>query len=98
MRELLGEIYEKKLLFSTQHLWIFSERNLRMLAEEEGFSKIEIQYFQRYGIGNLLGWLRDKRPGADLTGSLVSQTMDGVWKGQCSDRGLADYIVLYVEK
>ena len=26
MRELLGEIFEKKLLFSTQHIWIFLKK------------------------------------------------------------------------
>lgn len=98
MRTLLGEVYERKLLFSTQHLWIFSEHNLRTLAENAGFSKIGIKYFQRYGIGNMLGWIRDKKPGTNITDVFISETLDGVWKGQCSDRGLADYIVLYVEK
>lgn len=39
MRRLLGEIYEKKLLFSTQHLWVFSEKNLGQMAHKAGLKK-----------------------------------------------------------
>lgn len=98
MRKLLGEIYEKKLLFSTQHIWIFSEKNLRKMAIEIGFKKVEIKYFQRYGIGNLLGWLREKEPCSDIEDMAIFQTLDAVWKSECSENEIADYIVLYVHK
>lgn len=98
MRNLLGEIYEKKLLFSTQHLWIFSESNLKMLAEQVGFKKVEIKYFQRYGIGNLLGWLREKQPCSDLKNVLIMDILDSMYKSECSVNKKADYIVMYLEK
>ena len=98
MRKLLGEIYEKKLLFSTQHLWIFSEKNLKLIAEQEGFSKVKVRYFQRYGIGNMMGWIKDKEPGTAVSDEFITETLDNVWKSQCSEKGLADYIVLYLEK
>lgn len=98
MRKLLGEVYEKELLFSTQHLWIFSEESLRLLAEQEGFAKISVKYFQRYGIGNMVGWIRDKKPGTAIQDDFISETLNTVWKSQCSENGLADYIVLYLQK
>lgn len=98
MRKLLGDLYERKLLFSTQHLWIFDEKNLRMMAQKQKFDKVEFKYFQRYGIGNMLGWLRDKKPGIGITDDFISATLDGVWKGQCSDRKSSDYIVMYLTK
>lgn len=98
MRSLLGEIFERKLLFSTQHLWVFSENNLKMLARETGFSNIEIGYFQRYGFGNLLGWLRDKEACSDITDAFLTDSLDSIWKSECRARKLADYIVLYVHK
>ena len=98
MRNLIGEIYEKKLLFSTQHLWIFSEQSLRMIAEQQGFTKISFKYCQRYGIGNMLGWIRDKKPGTAVENEFITAALDGVWRGQLSDKGLADYIVMYLEK
>lgn len=98
MRGLLGKIYEKKLLFSTQHLWIFSEKSLRNLARKAGFEKIEIKYFQRYGLDNLLGWLRDKEPCSEIEEAFITQSLNSVWKSECSEYGLADYIVIYLKK
>ena len=98
MRKLLGEIYEKKLLFSTQHLWIFSEKNLCMMAKKQGFKKVEFKYFQRYGIGNMLGWVRDKKSGTEFEDEFISATLDGVWRGQLCDKGMSDYIVMYLQK
>jgi 2-polyprenyl-3-methyl-5-hydroxy-6-metoxy-1,4-benzoquinol methylase len=98
MRTLLGDVYEKKLLFSTQHLWILSEKNLRIIAERAGFSKVSVKYYQRYGIGNMLGWVRDKQPKSAIEEKFITNTLDNVWKGQCSDLGLSDYIVLYAVK
>lgn len=98
MRYLLGEIYEKKLLFSTQHLWILSEKNLKMLSEKAGFQKPEVKYFQRYGIGNMLGWLKEKEARSDIQADFLTRTMDSVWKHECEQMGMADYIVLYLKK
>lgn len=98
MRNLLGDVYEKKQLFSTQHLWVLGDKNLKYMAEQLGFSKIYFKWFQRYGIGNMLGWLRDKTQGSAVTDSWVSVTLDGVWRNQLVEKGLADYIVLYLTK
>ena len=98
MRELLGNIYEKKLLFSTQHLWIFSDSNLKMMAEKIGFSNIEIKYYQRYGISNLIGWVQNEKPCGNMQYDFVSKTLDNVYKSDCEQRGMADYIVIYLKK
>lgn len=98
MRMLLGELYEKKLLFSTQHLWIFSERNLKSMSENIGFSNIDVKYFQRYGIGNMLGWLKDREPRTEGNIPFPADTISEVWKKQCEAYKASDYIVLYVTK
>lgn len=98
MRRLLGETYERKLLFSTQHLWIFSEKNLRQIAQRAGFIKIEIKYYQRYGLDNLMGWLREKEPCSEIKEDFITPTLNAVWKNECSEHGLADYIVIYASK
>lgn len=98
MRRLLKKDYEKKLLFSVQHLWIFSEKNLKMLAQKAGLQVSKIKYFQRYGIGNLLGWLREKQPNSDIKEDFITETLDAVWKSECSKIKMADYIVIYVSK
>lgn len=98
MRSILSQVYEQKQLFSTQHMWVFSAKNLRLLAEESGFQRIEVKYFQRYGIGNFLGWLRDKNPRSDIQNVFLEHSLDSVWKSECCAKELSDYIVLYAYK
>lgn len=98
MRELLGVIYEQKLLFSTQHLWIFSEKNLRLLANRVGFSECKVKYFQRYGISNMIGWLQQGMPCGHIQYNFVSKTLDGVYRSESEKQGMADYIVIYLKK
>lgn len=98
MRELLGGIYEEKLLFSTQHLWIFGENNLKLMAEKAGFSNATVKYKQRYGLGNLLAWMQFHKPKGHFKYDFITETMDEVWKRECERQGLSDYILLYLEK
>ena len=99
MRELLGEVYEKKQLFSTQHLWIFSKENMELIFKEAGFEDIKIKYYQRYSIGNMLGWIRDKKPNSGIDSKKVFDSIvDYTWRASLQEKGLADYIVAYVRK
>lgn len=98
MRNLLGEDFEMRQLFSTQHLWIFNEKSLRLLVSKIGFSKIRFKYFQRYGFSNFLGWVREKRPRSEIYASFITETLDNTWKNELERLGLSDYIVLYLTK
>ena len=98
MRELLGECYEKQQLFSTQHLWILSEHSIYFMAEKIGFSSVEFKYFQRYPIGNMLGWIRDKKPRSEIIGEVYTGDLDAVWRKELEDKKLSDYIVAYLTK
>ena len=79
-------------------MWVFSEKSLEVIAKKVGFKKVRIKYFQRYGIGNMLGWLREKEPCSDIKEAFITPTLDAVWKSECSANRLSDYIVLYAYK
>lgn len=98
MRAFLGEIYDRELLFSTQHLWILGEKNLSILAKNAGFSNIKIKYFQRYGINNFIGWIKEKKPKCDVSNEMLTNTLNQVWKSELEEKGLSDYIVIYLYK
>lgn len=98
MRRLLGKDYEKQVLFSTQHIWSFSAESLKILGGGAGFAEMSVRYGQRYGLGNLLGWLKAKKPCSDLEDSVITQTLDNVYKTECIANGMADYIILYAYK
>lgn len=97
MRELLGNVYEE-FLFSTQHIWILSRESMELLAEKAGFHKFRVEYKQRYGLGNCISWLINKKPRGHISYDFISETMNQVWKNECNANGLSDYIVLYAEK
>lgn len=98
MREIVGKDFEQRQLFSVQHLWVFSEKSLILMAKRAGFTSIECRFYQRYGVANMLGWVREKKPKSEISSPYVTATLDQVWRGQMVDQKLADYIVLYAVK
>lgn len=46
----------------------------------------------------MMGWLKEKKPKSEIKYEFITQTLDNAWKSQLVDNGLADYIVLYLEK
>ena len=38
-------------------------KSLKTVLHKAGFKKIKIEYFQRYGLDNHLGWFIKKKPG-----------------------------------
>ena len=98
MREMIGEPFERTQLFSTQHLWVLSEDNLKIMSKKAGFKSFNVRYFQRYGIKNFLGWMKEKKPNSTIVSSSISSTIDMAWKSHLENRKMSDYIVLYVTK
>ncbi|SKB66021.1 Methyltransferase domain-containing protein [Lachnospiraceae bacterium] len=98
MREMLGEIYERELLFSTQHIWILNDKSLKMIAEKMGFRNISIKYYQRYGLNNFIGWIKERKPRSEVNANWLSNPLENLWKDELSRQGLSDYIVLYCQK
>ena len=98
MREFVGETFERTQLFSTQHLWVLSKKNMQYMAEKAGFRKIEFKYHQRYGLNNFLGWIRDKKSNSEIYSRSITQIMDSTWRLELEKNELADYIVMYLKK
>lgn len=98
MRELLGKVYEENLLFSTQHIWILGEKSLKLCAQKAGFTQSEVKYKQRYGMGNMISWLINKKAMGHKSYEFITDTMDAVWRGQLEAQGLSDYILIYLHK
>ena len=108
MRNLLGEIYEKMILFTAQHLWVFSPRNMEIMAERAGFSDIKFKCFQTYDLTNLLAWLQYKKP-LSIGGNFgtpqkkvnydfVTNTLNAVYKSELEKNFMGDYFVAYLKK
>jgi len=99
MRQLLGETYES-FLFSTQHPWILCEQSFEYILNSLNIDDIEwdVKYYQRYGLSNLLYWLKNKKPGGNYKFDFVSNEIDLAWKSDLERQNKSDYIVLCIKK
>lgn len=108
MRGLLGEVYEKMILFTAQHLWVFAPRNMKIMAEQAGFSEVLFKCFQTYDLTNLLAWLQYKKP-LSIGGNFgtpqkkvnydfVTETLNAVYKSELEKHFMGDYFVAYLKK
>lgn len=107
-RALLGEVYEKMVLYTAQHLWILSEKSLRLMSEQAGFTECTVRYFQKWDFTNLLAWLQYRKPLSigskygipqkHTQYDFVTRTLNEVYKTTLEDNALADYIVVYLKK
>jgi hypothetical protein len=97
LRKLLGTKFDS-FLFSVQHLWVFSQKNLRMMARKCGFSNYEVQFFQRFGIGNLISWLKIAEPHGDVSYDFVTKSLNMIYKSEMAREETAEYLVLRLEK
>ena len=103
MRGLLGNIYEQMILYSTQHLWIFSQESLACMAKTAGFQKYTFKYYQRYGLSNLLSWIQYRKP-MSVAGEnssmyhFITPSLDQVYRKELARENLGDFIIIYLEK
>ena len=97
LREMLGDSFNK-FLFQVPHPWIFSEKSLKKMFEDAGFSKVDIVVTQKYGLGNLLAWLNDKAPRGNITYPFISPALDALYKEEMAANGYGEYITVYAEK
>lgn len=98
MRALMGKEYEKKLLFSFQHPWILSRESFKICCKRAGFTQVRIEQKQRYGLSNLLSWLKEREPMGHCRYDFVSDTLERVYQSELEAKGLADYLIAYVTK
>lgn len=97
MRELLGADYES-FLFSTQHPWVLSKGSFSIIAQKCSIEKWYCKFHQRYGLGNMIYWLVNKKPGQHKQYEFISKGMDELWKSELENKEMSDYIVFEFEK
>lgn len=56
----------KDFTFWSEHLILHTYSSLRTIIKKAGFNSITVDYFQRYGFDNHLGWFINKKPGGHL--------------------------------
>jgi len=98
MRALLGKDYEQGLLYSFQHIWILSDDGFLRCCRKAGFDNVQIQAVQRYGISNMISWVKEKKPMGHIRYDFVTDALDASYRHELEQTGQSDYIVAYVRK
>lgn len=96
LRKLLGRDFDK-FIFQVQHPWVFSVDAMKLMFEKAGFKNVKVKTIQKYGLGNLIAWLKEGKPKGNITYDFISDAMNVSYMsemGRCNP----EYIVVYAEK
>lgn len=91
---LLPGDYER-FFYRKAHLYYFDAEAITRALERAGFTEVRVRFVQRFGLGNTLGWLKERRPMGENREAVVTAAMDDMWRAELERTGRADY--LYVE-
>lgn len=80
--------------FRTVHRWYFNRKSLEYVTKKAAFRDLTPRYVHRFGLSNLLGWMRDGRPSGHNAFPVWS-ALDAVFRSALETSGRADY--LYAE-
>jgi len=97
LRRLLGRKFDN-FVFSVQHPYVFSSKSLELIAERGGFFEYSVNYFQTYGIGNLIAWLQTREPMGDKQYDFFTKSTDELYKSEMAREDTAEYLVLTAKK
>jgi len=78
------------------HRWYFDADSLAACARLAGYKVEKICPSHRYGIGNMLRWLRDRKPTGNIAMDGIMPVADAFWSGYLESIGRSDclYLVL----
>ncbi len=83
--------------YRAAHRWYLTAQSLREVAVRAGFYEIQIRHRHRFGLSNLMLWLRDRRPtGQDAIS--VSAVLDAAFRESLNEAGSADYLYAELRK
>ena len=85
----------KKFTFWSEHLILHSETSLMKLLSYVGFTKINIEYEQRYNIFNHLQWLNTGKPGGHKHTPSFSEDLVISYDTYLAKNKMTDTIVAY---
>ena len=78
--ELLPDEYPA-FFYRSVHRWYFERDSLARCAEAAGFKVAELRCVHRFGPGNALGWLKDRRPpGRGPFPGMADAGLDAAWR------------------
>lgn len=94
---LLPGDYER-FFYRKAHLYYFTAGAITAALSAAGFSQVAVTFVQRFGLGNAVGWLRERRPMGDHVEGVITPALDEAWKSELERTGTADYLYIRAVK
>jgi len=80
------------------HRWYFDASSLTQCAEKAGFVVEETRHVHRYGMANMLLWLRDRTPKGNARMDGIDALADGFWKSYLETTGRSDTLFMILKR
>lgn len=95
--ELLPEDYPH-FFYRAAHRFYFTPSAFARVVEVAGLEVELLLGVQRFGLGNALRWMRDRRPQGDADTAGVTPAIDAVWRAELERTLRCDYLYLKARK
>jgi 2-polyprenyl-3-methyl-5-hydroxy-6-metoxy-1,4-benzoquinol methylase len=97
---ILGSLIPERFLeffYRSAHRWYFDSDSLAGCAKRAGYRVVKTASLQKYGMSNMLQWLRDGKPMGFVTLPVIGPVADGFWKGYLEEVGRADTLCMKLQ-
>jgi SAM-dependent methyltransferase len=96
MLQLLPDEYGS-FFYRAAHRWYLTADSLKAVAVQAGFKQVKVWHRHRFGLSNLLLWLRDRKPTGQRALE-VPPILDAAFIGAMNEAGLGDYLYAELRK
>jgi SAM-dependent methyltransferase len=79
------------------HRWYFDADSLAACARLAGYAVEWVRPVQRYGLSNMMAWLRDRKPTGWQRLAGIDAVMDAVWQSSLEKSGRADNLFMLLK-
>lgn len=86
--------FYQSFFYRTVHPICFNMKSLCNIVEVSGLRLLNTLYFHRFGFGNFLSWILEKKPLGNKVSSLGAG-FDPVWRAYLCEKGLSDYLYVF---
>lgn len=80
--------------YRSAHRWYFDLSSLSECARRAGYQIVASRCLQKYGMANMMQWLRDGKPKGFTQLEGVGPAADGFWKGYLEQAGRGDTLTI----
>ncbi|MBU8902474.1 MAG: class I SAM-dependent methyltransferase [Victivallales bacterium] len=80
------------------HSWYFNEKSMSHILKEAGADNFKIQYFHKYDIGNVIGWIKDNKPTGNKINLVFDEVFNAFYRKYIESKGNASHLWIEIKK